>query len=78
MEFSGNFRSLMDIGGNLMLVKLSEIPKLVESGGFLKYKVDIGGNLRLIDLSEFPRFQFKVRAMCYKIFLFIIEVLQTL
>ena len=56
MEFSRNFRFLMDINRNLTLVKLGEIPKLVESSEFFKYKVDISRNLRLIDLSEFPRF----------------------
>ena len=62
MGFSGNFRSLIDVSGNLALV---------ESGGFLKCRVDISGNLRLIDLSGFPKFQFRVRAVRYKVFLFI-------
>jgi hypothetical protein len=46
-------------------VGFSGILRLVESGGFLRYRVDIGrsfilvefgGNLRLVDLSRFPRF----------------------
>ena len=45
----------------------------MESGGFLKYKVDISGNLRLIDLSKFPKFQFRVRAVFYRVFLLITE-----
>ena len=56
MEFSKKFKSLIDISGNLTLVKLSGIPRLVKSGRFLRYKVDISRNLRLIDLSGFPRF----------------------
>jgi hypothetical protein len=53
-------------------VEFSGIPKLVESGGFLRYKVDISGNLRLIDLSGFPRFQFRVKVVSYKALLLII------
>ena len=34
--------------------------------------VDFGEFLRLIDFSRFPRFRFKVKAIYYKIFLFII------
>jgi hypothetical protein len=37
-------------------VEFGKILRLVESGGFLKYRVDIGRNLRLGDLSGFPRF----------------------
>ena len=58
------------------------ILRLVESGGFLRYRVDIsrnlrlvdlGRNLRLVDLSRFPRFyfRFKFRAVRYKVFLLI-------
>ena len=43
---------------------------MVKSGKFLKYGVDINGNLKLIDLSRFFKFQFRVRAVSYKIFLF--------
>ena len=46
----------MDIGGNLTLVEFSGIPRLVESGKFLRCRVDISRNLRLIDFSRFPRF----------------------
>jgi hypothetical protein len=46
----------MDISRNLSLVKFGGIPKLVESGGFLRYKVDISKNLRLMGLSGFPKF----------------------
>ena len=49
----------MDISRNLTLVEFSRIPRLVESGGFLRY-VDIGRNLKLIDLSRLSRFRFKV------------------
>ena len=45
------------------------IVRLVEFGGFLRYKVDIGKNLRLIDLSGFLKFQFRVRAVSYRVFL---------
>ena len=62
MEFSKNFRFLMVISGNLVLVEFS---------GFLRRRVDFGGNLRLIDLSGFPRLWFKVKAICYRAFLFI-------
>jgi hypothetical protein len=46
----------MDISRNLALVELGKISRLIEFGGFLKYKVHISKNLRLIDLSKFPRF----------------------
>ena len=49
----------------------SGIPRLVESSEFLKYRVDISGNLRLINLSGFPKFQFRIRVVYYKAFLFI-------
>jgi len=45
----------MDISGNLMLVEFNGIPRLVESGGFLKY-MDISGNFRLVGLSGFLDF----------------------
>ena len=45
----------MDIGRNLISVEFSRIPRLVESGGFLRY-VDISRNLRLIDPSRLSRF----------------------
>ena len=66
------FRSLVDVIGYLILVKFNGIIRLVESGGFLKYKVDISGNLRLIDLSGFPKFWFRVKVVSYKAFLFVI------
>ena len=63
----------MDVSGNFTLIEFGGIPKLVKSSGFLGHKVDINGNLRLIDFSRFSRFQFRVRAVYYKIFLFIIR-----
>ena len=51
-------------------MKFSRIIRSVESGGFLRYKVDISKNLRLIDLSGFPKFQFRVKAVSYRAFLF--------
>ena len=63
----------MDISRNFMLIKFGGISKLVKSNKFLRCRVDISGNLRLIDFSRFPRFQFGVRIVCYKIFLFIIR-----
>ena len=45
------------------------VPRLVKSGGFLKYRVDISRNLRLINLSKFPKFRFRVRVVYYKVFL---------
>ena len=49
----------MDIGGNLISVEFSRIPRLVESGRFFGY-LDIGKNLRLIDPSKLSRFRFRV------------------
>ena len=71
MGFGWNSRSLVDISGIFISVEFSGILGLVESSRFLRCKVDIGGNLRLVDLSRFPRFQFGVRAVCYKAFLLI-------
>ena len=73
----------MGISGIFILVEFSRILRLVESGGFLRYRVDISrnlrlvdlsGNLRLIDLSRFPRFyfRFRFRVVYYKVFLLII------
>ena len=56
MEFSGNFKSLIDISGNLTSVKFSKILKLVEFGGFLRHKVNNSKILRLMDFSKFPKF----------------------
>ena len=39
-------------------MEFGRIPRLVESGRFLRY-IDIGGNLRLIDPSRL--FKFRVR-----------------
>ena len=61
MGFGRNSRSLVDISGIFISVESSEILRLVESGGFLRYRVDIGGNLRLVDLGGFPRFHFRFR-----------------
>ena len=63
----------MDISGIFILVEFSRILRLVESGGFLRYRVDISRNLRLVDLSRFPRFyfRFRFRAVYYKAFLLI-------
>ena len=61
----------MDISRNLTSVEVSRIPRLVESGGFLRRRVDISGNLRLMDFSGFPRFQFRVRVVYYRVFLLI-------
>ena len=54
-------------------MEFGRILRLVESGGFLRYRVDIGRNLRLVDLSRFPRFyfRFRFRAVRYKAFLLI-------
>ena len=73
MEFSRNFKSLMDISGNFTLIKFGGIPRLVEFSRFLERRVDISGNLRLMDFSGFPKFQFGVRVVCYKTFLLIIK-----
>ena len=56
-----------------MLMKFGGIPRLVKFGKFLRYKVDISGNLRLIDFSGFFRFQFRVKMVYYRTFLFIIR-----
>jgi len=72
VRFSGIFRSLMDISGNLTLVEFGRIPRLVESGGFFRRGVNISGNLRLMDFSGFPRFKFGVKTVHYKALLFII------
>ena len=55
MRFSGNFRFLTVINGNLVLVEFGGIFRLVESSRFLRCEVDFSGNLKLIDLSGFPR-----------------------
>ena len=47
----------MDAGGYFILVEFS---------GTLKYRVDISGNF-----SGFPKFQFGVKVVYYKIFLFV-------
>ena len=51
-------------------MEFSGILRLVESSGFFKCEVDISKNLRLVDLSGFPKFQFRVRLVSYKAFLF--------
>jgi len=56
MGFSGIFRSLVDIGRNLILVEFSGISRLVESSKFLRYMVDSYRNFRLVDFSRFFRF----------------------
>ena len=53
-------------------MKFSRIIRLVESGGFLKCKIDISRNFRLIDLNRFLKFQFRVKVVSYKVFLFAI------
>ena len=63
----------MDISGNFILIEFSGIPKLVKFSKFLRHKVDISRNLKLIDFSRFSKFQFKVRIVYYKTFLFIIR-----
>ena len=54
-RFSGSFRFLIVINGNLVLVEFNGIFGLVESGKFLRRGVDFGGNLRLISLGGFLR-----------------------
>jgi len=44
---------------------------LMEFNGFLRRKIDFGGNLRLIDLSGFLGLWFGVKAIYYKVFLFV-------
>jgi len=56
MEFSGVFRSLVDVNGILILVEFSRIPGLVEFSGFLRYRVDGRGNFGLVDCGRFFRF----------------------
>ena len=56
MGFSGNFRFLTVISGNLMSVEFGGIFGLVESDRFFGRGVDFSGNLRLVGLSGFPRF----------------------
>ena len=46
----------MDISRSLIFVEFGRIPRLVESGRFLRYRIEISGNLRLVDLGRFPRF----------------------
>ena len=70
VDVYGYFKSLADIIKYLILVKFSGIIRLVESGEFLKCGVNISGNLRLINLSKFFKFQFGVRVVSYKAFLF--------
>jgi hypothetical protein len=56
MGFGRISRSLVDIGGNLILAEFGRILRLVESSRFLRRGVDISRNFRLVDLSGFPRF----------------------
>ena len=60
----------MDIGRNLISVKFSKILRLVKSSKFFRRRVDNSGNLRLIDFGGFPRFQFGVKVVYYRAFLF--------
>ena len=57
--FSGISKSLIDISRNLISVEFNGIPKLVESGRFLRY-IDISGIFRLVGLNGFSRFCFRV------------------
>jgi hypothetical protein len=52
----------VDISRIFILVEFGRILRLVESGGFLRYRVDN---------NRFPRFRFRVRAVYYKAFLLI-------
>ena len=54
-------------------MEFSGILKLVEFSGFFRHRVDNSGNLMLIDFSKFPRFQFRVRVVYYRAFLFTIR-----
>ena len=54
-------------------MKFGGISRLVKSSKFLRYRVDIGRNLRLMDFSRFPKFQFRVKMVCYRIFLLIMR-----
>ena len=49
--FSGIFKSLVDVSGNLISVEFNKI---------FKYKVDISGNFKLVGLSRLSKFQFRV------------------
>ena len=73
MEFSKNFKFLIDVSGNSTLMEFGGISGLVKSNKFFKCKVDISGNLRLMDFSKFFKFQFRVRIVRYRTFLFIIR-----
>ena len=68
-DVSRYFRSLIDTSGYLVLVEFGGIIRLVKSSRFFKYRVDINRNLKL---SKFPKFQFRVRVVSYKAFLFAI------
>ena len=46
----------MDISRSLTFIEFSRLPRLVESGKFLRYRIEIGRNLRLVDFSRFSRF----------------------
>ena len=56
MEIGRIFRSLVDVGRNLIFIEFSKILRLVESSGFFRRGVDISRNLRLVDLSRSSRF----------------------
>ena len=73
MEFSRNFKSLMDINRNFILIEFGGISGLVKSSKFFKRGVDISRNLRLMDFSGFFRFQFRVRMVHYRTFLLVIR-----
>ena len=53
-------------------MEFSGIIRLIKSNKFFKCGVDINRNLRLMDLSRFLKFQFRVKVVSYKAFLFAI------
>ena len=46
----------MEFGRILIFMEFGGIPRLVESGRFLRCRIEIGRNLRLVDLGRFSRF----------------------
>ena len=73
MGFGRNFKFLIGVSGSFILVEFSRVPRLVESSKILRHGVDISGNLRLINFNKFSKFQFRVKAVYYKAFLFTIK-----
>ena len=53
MWFSIIFRSLVDVGGSLILVEFNKFFRAVGLGGLVRYTININRKFRLVDSSGF-------------------------